>query len=522
MRHFKTAASKPSRSNGLPRSRMRKEKGTALIVSLLLIVLLTLLAVNGLNTSILEEQMSGNQKMAAKALFAAEQGVSEAISDLLDQTISDVGQEESTTWVGVGSASGVGYSVDYTVRHHTVGGSIVANDAGRTYYLINSTGNASEGSRRMVEVVVASDTGGSPHVAGLIGCDGVKINNNPTTASYSSSGAESNGDRGDIQTTNLDAAITVYNDADINGELRSTGTLILDSNSIIRRDAFATTGIEMLSQSHVYGSAWTNAAYTGGYSHVTGDINQGPTVTPDPIVELTPCDPLDLDTIFADVDSIKTTNNNAELTAFCPGPGALCFDDATGTFFSSGTDAVTIGVTGVESDYLFYDFIADSDSTVTILGTVRFFVENNFKLIANSQLIFDPGATLKIYHEGQVDGDDNALFFLDSNTVANDLGITSDFQLYSKAFNEEKEPGLWEVGKEKITVNSNSGFYGLIYAPRAHVVINSNTSVHGSVRGSYITMDSNAAFWFDEDLDNLFTSIPIDYELVYWAEFYPE
>jgi hypothetical protein len=153
---------------------------------------------------------------------------------------------------------------------------------------------------------------------------------------------------------------------------------------------------------------------------------------------------------------------------------------------------------------------------------VRFFVENNFTLKSISQLLFDPDATLNIYHEGQESGDDNALFWLDSNTFANELGIPADFQVYSKAYNEEKEPGLWEIGKEKVTIDSNSGFYGVIYAPRAHLVINSNTSVHGSVRGSYVTLESNAAFMYDEDLDKLWIGVPIDYELVYWAELYPE
>ena len=248
----------------------------------------------------------------------------------------------------------------------------------------------------------------------------------------------------------------------------------------------------------------------------------GSTVTPNPVVATTACDPLNIDNIFAGVESINTSNNNAELIAYCAGPGAACFNSGTENWFSSSTDANVIGVTGETRDYKFYNFQADGDSTVTIQGTVRFFVDNNFILKSNAQLLFDPDATLIIYHEGQVSGDDNSLFWLDSNTFANYLGIPANFQMYSKAYDEEESPGYWVVGKEKVTIDSNTGFYGVIYAPRAHVVINSNTSIHGSVRGSYVNLDSNVGFMFDEDLENLWTGVPIDYELVYWAEFYPE
>ena len=269
-------------------------------------------------------------------------------------------------------------------------------------------------------------------------------------------------------------------------------------------------------------SSWGNYSGAMGYSHVSGDTNWGPTVTPNPVVALTPCDPLNIDNIFAGVESIKTSNNNSELISFCAGPGANCMNNGTKNFFSSATDAVVIGVTGETRDYSFYNFEADGDSTVTIRGTVRFFVENNFILKSNAQLLFDPDASLVVYHEGEVSGDANSLFWLDSNTFANYLGITANFQMYSKAYDEEESPGNWVVGKEKITIDSNTGFYGVIYAPRAHIVINSNTNIHGSIRGSYVTLDSNVGFMYDEDLDNLWIGVPIDYELVYWAEFYPE
>jgi len=229
MDHFITTASRISHSKGFARLRVRKEKGIALIVSLLIMVLLTLLAVRGLRTSIVEEQISGNQKLAAKALFAAEQGVSEALEDLFNLFII-VGTDDN--WNTTLSASGVGYSVDYTVSHHKVGGVKVADADGRLYLQINSTGT-SQSARRMVEVVVAVETGATGNIAGLIGCEGVSAKSNVITSSYSSSGQTSAGDRGDISTTDEEAFMYFdgSSDFDVNGEVRATGALFLGSEA---------------------------------------------------------------------------------------------------------------------------------------------------------------------------------------------------------------------------------------------------------------------------------------------------
>jgi Tfp pilus assembly protein PilX len=524
MDHLKTITAEQTGNRRFRQVLLRKEKGMALILSLLILVLLTLLAVTGLQTSIVEEQISGNQKLAARALFAAEQGVSEALEDLFDGTISDTGSESSTTWNAVGSVSGTGYSAAYVVRHLAAAGATVANvnDDGRTYFAIDSIGNASESARRMLQVAVAMEMGGESNVAGLIGCQGITAKGNVVTSSYSSSGQASDGDRGDVATTDEYAFMYLdgSSDFDIVGEVRSTGALYLGSDSLVRRDALAPLRITTQSNAHIYGSASTNGNFDGRSGSVSGDINQGNSVVPDPVVAVKPCDPLDIDSIFDDAVGIKTANDNS-------GIGRCSGCSYTG-------NPGNLGTPGGASDYYFSSFTLDGEETVTIRGDVRIYIENNFTMKSKPELILNDGASLTIYL-------DSGRFWMDSEAKANhdpddDVsscnpgGCPGKLTVYSKTSNSKKddknwrddEPDVWDDSQDiaGVKIDSNSEFYGMIYAPRAHVVLYSNSEIYGSVRGIFVTTDSNLDFFYDEDLDSLWGGLPTDYQLVYWTEIY--
>jgi hypothetical protein len=60
----------------------RSEKGAALIVALLLLLVLTVLALSLINTSTFEIGISGNEKTRLEAFYAAEAGIQTALSHL--------------------------------------------------------------------------------------------------------------------------------------------------------------------------------------------------------------------------------------------------------------------------------------------------------------------------------------------------------------------------------------------------------------------------------------------------------
>ena len=61
---------------------MRSEEGAALIISLLLLLVLTVLALSLINTSTFEIGISGNEKTNLEAFYAAEAGIQMALSQL--------------------------------------------------------------------------------------------------------------------------------------------------------------------------------------------------------------------------------------------------------------------------------------------------------------------------------------------------------------------------------------------------------------------------------------------------------
>ncbi len=359
------------------------QKGFSLIVSLLLLLVLTLLAVHGLRSSITEEMVSGNQKQAALALFGSEQGVSQALDDLFAGAISDSGSEDDVDWSEGGTVSGTGYSADYTVSHLVRNATQVEDDDGRRYFVVDSVGTTTAGeARRMLQVAVALEWNGSSNVAGLIGCQGITGDGNIVTSSYSGSGQESDGDRGDMATTDPEAYLYLdgSSDMDVVGEIRSTGAIYLKSDALVGRDALANLQIKVES-GEIHGSAYTNDQYYGSESSVHGSIYQDYHI--DPLVTGN-CDPLNIDAIFNDVTGpIVLGNVNDELGI---GAGA--------DFYNSTSD---IGVDGVSSDYWFNNFTLDSEAELTVHGNVRMYITGDFLMDSNPELVLGPGASLKIY-----------------------------------------------------------------------------------------------------------------------------
>lgn len=62
-------------------ARMQRQNGAALVVGLILLMVLTLLAISGMNGATLELQMAGNAQYSENAFQAAETGIEEAMRD---------------------------------------------------------------------------------------------------------------------------------------------------------------------------------------------------------------------------------------------------------------------------------------------------------------------------------------------------------------------------------------------------------------------------------------------------------
>lgn len=69
----------PSQKNVATRTYARHQRGAALVMGLLLLLILTLLAISGMNTSTIELQMASNFQYSQNAFQAAEIGIERAL-----------------------------------------------------------------------------------------------------------------------------------------------------------------------------------------------------------------------------------------------------------------------------------------------------------------------------------------------------------------------------------------------------------------------------------------------------------
>ena len=70
----------------MERNIFKREKGVALIIALLMLLVLTLLGISSISTTTFETSISGNERMRADAFYAAEAGIQVAINQIPDNT----------------------------------------------------------------------------------------------------------------------------------------------------------------------------------------------------------------------------------------------------------------------------------------------------------------------------------------------------------------------------------------------------------------------------------------------------
>ncbi|MCL4457191.1 MAG: pilus assembly PilX N-terminal domain-containing protein [Nitrospirae bacterium] len=492
------------------------QKGVALVTGLLMLVLLTAMGLALTNTSMVESWLSFNYRTSKQAFYAAEAGIQDAISRIVSETIYD-NAKTSTTWNSGNSYSSTNFTNSFSITHWVVkdasGNNVVAATSdGNPYYKITSEGTSGT-AKRTVEAVFYLEYN-SVFEKALVGCDGVKFSSNGKTSSYSSTGNPTDGKNGDIGTVNNNANIELNSNADIKGDVNATGNLTMNSNAVVQKNAYANGNITMDSNAEIGAadktSPYSYEAKAGGNITKAGNATvygtESPNTSPSP-VPAEPCDPLNVDNVFSnDAAPIQTTNNNV-------GAGGLntpFYNDGAKTYNISSNNTDTIGVAGQSKDYYLTSFSMDSNAVVTVQGDVTMYVNGNFSMNSNTQIIFGSGAKLTIYVTGT--------FTLDSNTDINNNiagGQTpSNLTIYSN--NQSLSNSDY-----KINLKSNSGFRGTIYAPKTAIEVNSNASIYGAMRGRYVDMKSNGDFKYDEELGKIENGgTPEGYKLLYWQEKY--
>ena len=154
------------------------EKGSALVLALLILVLLTLMGISATTTSTVGIQMAGSEKFYELAFYSAESGWQRALNWLDDQYLGDVRNRvwDGTTFVEVpGSlddATSVGIplandnNTQYSVKIELTGTAPVpgySTSFRRVNYKVKSEGSVPGNARAVVQVTAGKvfDMGGN-------------------------------------------------------------------------------------------------------------------------------------------------------------------------------------------------------------------------------------------------------------------------------------------------------------------------------------------------------------------------
>jgi Tfp pilus assembly protein PilX len=87
----------------MERNILKEEKGVALVIALLMLLVLTLIGISSISTTNFETSISGNERVRTDAFYAAEAGIQVAINQVPDSTNpipKTIIKEDSYYWSG--------------------------------------------------------------------------------------------------------------------------------------------------------------------------------------------------------------------------------------------------------------------------------------------------------------------------------------------------------------------------------------------------------------------------------------
>lgn len=461
---------------------MKTQNGTALVVILILVLISTLLGITAMNLVVMEQRVVVAHKLINESMAAAETGVKDAIGRLLAGTISDTGNEDSTTWTSSPlSTAGLqtAMSNTFTVSHQVVNGVVLKDSNTRPFYHIISTGTSVDVERTVDAVVSLTYTTSSIFTRGLTGCQGLRLKG-VSTSSYRFSDPSYVGQNGDAAVLETGSYAIIEHGADIKGRVEAAGYVTVSGNSAVRKAVLS--GNYISNAGTIYQDAIAASTVSGG-GNVLGTIEAN--VNPNPVPQRD-CDPLDIATLWSNAAAINS-GNGSDLTV------------SSNISFSDGT-------------YDYNDFEINAGKSITINGDVVWVINGNFQMNSNATINIPSGSSLSIYVNGSFTVESNAAF-------NNQSGNPASLVVYSNASSSS-------ASDHQVSIEANHSFSGIIYAPNAAVGAASSGSgeFRGAIWGQYIepaTNNSNFDFYYDEDLANSGiggTPTATDYTIMYWSE----
>jgi hypothetical protein len=179
------------------------------------------------------------------------------------------------------------------------------------------------------------------------------------------------------------------------------------------------------------------------------------------------------------------------------------------SYANHGSLTVNTSTTFNSGDRTYGTLRVGSSKTLTIRGPANI-VASSLVLNSGSKIAIDDSAgPVVMYVLDNFIMNSNTSIRPDSLNPANfTLNLLSD-----NVINPEVTVQL-----DTVDFDSNSKIWGVVYAPNARVVLDSNFELHGSLMARSLDVDSNATFHFDEALVDATASGSPIFETVAWRE----
>lgn len=112
------------------------------------------------------------------------------------------------------------------------------------------------------------------------------------------------------------------------------------------------------------------------------------------------------------------------------------------------------------------------------------------------------------------------LFASQSSTTINDGGVPANLQIVTACCKNPGPPPTQEANPPVITMNGSSAMYSVVYAPNSYVHITGSSQFLGAVVGQKVTSDSSGGFSYDRGLQQTLLKVgnfqPVSYT---WNKF---
>lgn len=169
-------------------------------------------------------------------------------------------------------------------------------------------------------------------------------------------------------------------------------------------------------------------------------------------------------------------------TAPAMSPTLLPAVDYSPTISSAGAFSTTSDVAFAAGMYRYDAFEAEGSAKVRIQGDVTLYVDGDFEVAGQAELIVEAGGSLTIYHAGSD-------FYLAGGGMINETETPANFRLLSRA--------------STVEFAGTSSFYGAAYAPSATIIPTGTSDIYGSFVGRQIDVGGTTNFHYDESLGRM-------------------